>query len=215
MAQIFFPLRRLITLVALGSLSVVLQGCGGGGGGNSPTPAPAGGWRSQVLNPQKTATLQWQHNTSERLLFLKLTVTLPSGASPGYIAVGFSPDGMMEAGDYIMGYMSSGQPCVRALTNGAKGSIPTSSGALMLNYTSVVINGDVMSLAVARPLTGANPIKATGEQKVLFAVGSASSSPKTCDDALSGKNHHDLGTLVGHTDISFGDHLSGQIALVV
>eukprot|EP01065_Artemidia_motanka_P042021 TRINITY_DN5555_c0_g1_i1.p1 TRINITY_DN5555_c0_g1~~TRINITY_DN5555_c0_g1_i1.p1 ORF type:complete len:309 (+),score=98.73 TRINITY_DN5555_c0_g1_i1:69-995(+) len=163
-------------------------------------------WRSQALNADGSVTLRWLYDAEQQQLSLNISARLPQGTSPGWLGIGFSPDGLMRSGDYIVGYMAGPRACVRSLANGDKAGLPpTLPPTFNVSRAAIAFEGDVMSISGIRPFTGANVIKTSGTQKVLFAAGSAKVVPATCDAVLAGTNHHDLGAqgLVGAADVDF------------
>eukprot|EP01062_Namystynia_karyoxenos_P023886 TRINITY_DN19269_c0_g1_i1.p1 TRINITY_DN19269_c0_g1~~TRINITY_DN19269_c0_g1_i1.p1 ORF type:complete len:332 (+),score=111.30 TRINITY_DN19269_c0_g1_i1:71-997(+) len=163
-------------------------------------------WRSQTLNADGSVALRWAYDGAAKHLHLNLTARLPAATTPGWLGLGFSPDGAMHNGDFIIGFAAGGQACVRAAANGATaGMPPTLPPTFNVTATGVAVTGATISIAATRPLTGANPIKATGAQKVLFAAGSAAAAPQSCGAVLSSANQHDLGAqgFVGAADVAF------------
>lgn len=203
---------QVLYLYGLSAVCTLLQGCGGGGGGPPrPTPAPTpAGWQSTALVQNKSLMLRWLYNASAKDITLNLTAQLSKDAPAlGYIAIGFSADGQMHNGDYIMGYFYGDQSCVRSLTNGAAaGAIPTSANHTPLSHTAIVNHAvgasRSMSMQVTRSLVGKVPISMSGSQKVLYAAGSASVMPTTCVAPLAFSNHHDITDFVGVANVAFG-----------
>lgn len=155
----------------------------------------------QDLNTQGTLKLSWNYNSAAKTVDLKATATVPSGTTGGYLAIGFSPDGLMHSGDYIVGYPG----CVRVSSNnGTKGNPPNGAAAFAVDGGKFAADGNVWTLSGVRPFAGGNAIVGT-PQPVIFAAGSAAVVPASCDAEYTFANHHDLGGggFVGSANVSF------------
>merc|ERR1712113_1353909 len=118
---------------------------GGGGGTTTTTTAMEGRITKSPYNfknMKESASLQLSWTPVNRSglpsywgggLRITLTTAYPGSsegsASLGYLAVGWSPDGKMANGDYVIGY----EGCVRSLTNAKLGSAPSGRGFDLVN----------------------------------------------------------------------------------
>lgn len=150
-----------------------------------------------------SAQLDYVASEEVQTMWLRLRVTVPPGDRlPGWLAMGFSPNGAMSHGDYIYGY----QGCVRALSNRHDGLPPGSPEPFALTEHSFTVEGRNMTLEAVRPFKTSLHEHVELQKgiltNVLYAAGSTNTAPKDgeCNAWLTMLNHHDFGDvgLAGH-----------------
>eukprot|EP00755_Sulcionema_specki_P025904 Sspe_Gene.84387::Locus_55400_Transcript_2_3_Confidence_0.500_Length_874::g.84387::m.84387 len=164
---------------------------------------------SQVVNTtgtggaRVTVTLDWDYSPQE--VAISLSVSSTTNTSLGWIGIGWSDQGVMVGGDFVIGYLpgNGGAACVRAVR--CKTAPPPNDPSLF-NVTSASYTeaSGVVHMKFTRPCTaGANPIKSSGSQPVLFAAASAgtpgaSKVPGNCIDPFTIEEVHDFMTDVAN-----------------
>jgi len=190
---------KVVMCACFGFAAMTLQGCGGDSGttpapGPATTPAP--GPAAITTSPYKfpkitdgTLTLTWAAAGTDKLK-VTLASTYTGSLTPAWLAVGFSPDGSMDNGNYVMGYTD----CVRSMSNVAKGSVPANSTkSLPITGASFAMIGAAMTLEFE---VSTGPWMLAGGNYVLTAAGSTAVKPKDCTTALTKDNAHDMHAFV-------------------
>lgn len=211
---------KVVLCVCLALVAVILHGCGGGGTTtttmkpSATTTQPTTSTAPITTTVTSTApmitkspysfpgikngslTLEWS-SPDNKTLKMTLVMTYAGSEQPGWLAVGWSPDGSMAKSDFVIGYES----CVRVQQNGDKaGSPPNISGSFNVTGDSFTHAGQTVTLEFTRPLTGLVPVVSSGSF-VLTAAGSKSVTPASCDASIGPANAHDLHAFVTGTKI--------------
>lgn len=196
-----------------------LLGCGGGGDKPKPNALITKSPYTWPGVANGTLVFDWKA-VDAHTMAVSLTATVTGGdLKPGWLAIAWTPDGQMGKGDFVIGYATSNGGCVRSLTNGAVGSVPTGAGNFEVTASSFSITNAVMQLNFTRPIGGAtpglNPIVADGNF-VITAAGSSSQVPVDCNSDLTQENVHDMHNFVqGGTKFGLLSAASTDVTTVV
>ena len=126
--------------------------------------------------------LAWKVN--EAAYTMTLTANFPEGSPPGWAAFGFSSNGMMANGSYVMGYVTGTDLCVLSMVNTDLGSPPVTIGAPSISNASVAVVGQTMTITATLDDPAAFGI-AAGTQSVMYAASNSSALPADCESNLT------------------------------